>query len=228
MDRFSWLMGCVPSVGKFDQSPLKRARIGALATFLVLLLASTALGQEVIVSARIVGITDGDTVKALVAGNELLRVRLSWIDAPEKSQAFGQRSKQHLSELVFGREVELHTHGLDRYGRTLAVIFVDGIDANLEQVRSGMAWVYTRYLSRPPPISRRATGKLRPKPGSSNADSGVSGIRFRRGNIGALPGKQSNLPAIRGLKGKARTMLEGSRHTKARLWLGTAILLCPW
>jgi endonuclease YncB( thermonuclease family) len=32
-------------------------------------------------------------------------VRLSWIDAPEKSQAFGQRSKQHLSELVFGRDV---------------------------------------------------------------------------------------------------------------------------
>jgi endonuclease YncB( thermonuclease family) len=118
-----------------------------LAALVALLLASTALGQETIVSARIVGITDGDTVKALLAGNELLRVRLSWIDAPEKSQAFGQRSKQHLSELVFGREVELHTHGLDRYGRTLAVIFVNGVDANLEQVRSGLAWCYTRYLS---------------------------------------------------------------------------------
>jgi micrococcal nuclease len=68
-----------------------------------LLLASAALGQEAIVSARIVGITDGDTVKALVAGNELLRVRLNWIDAPEKSQAFGQRFKQQLRELVFGR-----------------------------------------------------------------------------------------------------------------------------
>jgi hypothetical protein len=52
-----------------------------------------------------------------------------------------------MSELVFGREVELHTHGLDRYRRTLAVIFVHGIDANLEQVRSGMAWVYERYVS---------------------------------------------------------------------------------
>ena len=119
----------------------------ALVAFLGLLLASTALGQEVIVPARIVGITDGDTVKALVADNQLLRIRLLNIDAPESSQAFGQRSKQHLSELVFGREVELHTRGLDRYGRTLAVIFVDGIDANLEQVRSGMAWCYTRYLS---------------------------------------------------------------------------------
>lgn len=100
---------------------------------------SAALGQEAIVTARIVGVVDGDTVKALVAGNQLLRARLSWIDAPEISQAFGYRSKQHLSELVFGHEVELHTHGLNRYGRTLAVIFVNDTDANLEQVRSGMA-----------------------------------------------------------------------------------------
>jgi endonuclease YncB( thermonuclease family) len=121
-----------------------------LAAFLGLLLASAALGQETVIAAKVVAITDGDTVKALVTGNELLRVRLSWIDAPEKSQAFGQRSKQHLSELVFGRDVELHIHGLDRYGRTLAVIFVNGMDANLEQVRIGMAWCYTRYLSQAP------------------------------------------------------------------------------
>lgn len=112
-----------------------------------LLLASAALGQEIIVAARIVGITDGDTVKALVADNQLLRIRLLNIDAPESSQAFGQRSKQHLSELIFGREVELHTRGLDRYGRTLAVIYVDGVDANLEQVSSGFAWVYEKYIA---------------------------------------------------------------------------------
>jgi endonuclease YncB( thermonuclease family) len=114
---------------------------------LFVLLAGPLAAQEETIFAKVVGISDGDTVKALVTGNELLRVRLSWIDAPEKSQAFGQRSKQHLSELVFGRDVELHIHGLDRYGRTLAVIFVNGMDANLEQVRSGMAWCYTRYLS---------------------------------------------------------------------------------
>ena len=122
----------------------------AALTLTVLLLASAALGREAIVRGRCVAVVDGDTIKALAAGNELLRVRLSWIDAPEKSQAFGQRSKQHLSELVFGREVELHTHGLDRYGRTLAVVMLDGVDINLEQVRSGMAWCYTRYLSEAP------------------------------------------------------------------------------
>jgi endonuclease YncB( thermonuclease family) len=122
----------------------------AALTLTVLSLASAALGREAIVRGRCVAVVDGDTIKALAAGNELLRVRLNWIDAPEKSQAFGQRSKQHLSELVFGREVELHTHGLDRYGRTLAVVMLDGVDINLEQVRSGMAWCYTRYLSEAP------------------------------------------------------------------------------
>src|SRR5258707_11276769 len=119
----------------------------AFCAILSLILATAGLCHETIVCGRIVGITDGDTLKALLAANELLRVRLSWIDAPEKSQAFGQRSKQHLSELVFGREVELHTHGLDRYGRTLAIVFVNGVDANLEQVRSGFAWVYERYVT---------------------------------------------------------------------------------
>jgi endonuclease YncB( thermonuclease family) len=61
-------------------------------------------------------------------------------------QAFAQRSKQHLSELVFGRAVELHSHGLDRYGRTLATVLLDGADINLEQIKSGSAWVYEKYI----------------------------------------------------------------------------------
>jgi micrococcal nuclease len=83
-----------------------------LVALFVLLLAGAAPSQEVI-RGRCVGVTDGDTIKVLVTENQLLRIRLSWIDAPERSQAFGQRSKQNLSNLVFGRDVELHTHGLD-------------------------------------------------------------------------------------------------------------------
>jgi endonuclease YncB( thermonuclease family) len=59
-----------------------------MSAFLALLLVVSALGQEPVISAKIVDITDGDTVKALAGGNQLLRVRLSWIDAPEKSQPF--------------------------------------------------------------------------------------------------------------------------------------------
>jgi micrococcal nuclease len=144
----------------------------ALTLLLAVLAASAALGQEGKVAGRIVAITDGDTVKALIAGNQLIRIRLSWIDAPESSQAFGQRSKQYLSELIFGREVELHTHGLDRYGRTLVVV-IEAVDANLEQLRSGFAWCYTRYLLQAPTDFRRATSRLRPKLERSDAGCGV-------------------------------------------------------
>jgi endonuclease YncB( thermonuclease family) len=93
----------------------------ALPAFLCLLLAISAIGQESVVSARIVGITDGDTCKALVAGNQLLRIRLIWIDAPEKSQAFGQRSKQHLSNLIFGRQVELHNEKFEAISQDVSL-----------------------------------------------------------------------------------------------------------
>ena len=119
----------------------------ALAAFLLALAcAGTALGQEAIVSGSVVGVHDGDSITVLLPLHTQLKVRLANIDAPELGQAFAQRSKQHLSELVFGRDVELHTHGLDRYGRTLAVVMLDGMDVNLEQVKSGSAWVYDKYI----------------------------------------------------------------------------------
>ena len=95
----------------------------ALAAFLLALAcAGTALGQEAIVSGSVVGVHDRDSITVLLPLHTQLKVRLANIDAPELGQAFAQRSKQHLSELVFGRKVELHTHGLDRYSRVLATV----------------------------------------------------------------------------------------------------------
>jgi endonuclease YncB( thermonuclease family) len=63
--------------------------VSALSAFLALMLASAVLGQEPVIHGRVVGVTDGDTLKVLVAGQQLLRVRLAFCDAPEKRQAFG-------------------------------------------------------------------------------------------------------------------------------------------
>jgi nuclease-like protein len=79
-----------------------------------LLLASHALAQDLIVG-RCVGITDGDTIRVLTLEKELLRVRVAFVDAPEKSQAFGQRARQAMSELVFDKDVTLQFHTVDRY-----------------------------------------------------------------------------------------------------------------
>lgn len=96
-------------------------------------------------SGRVVGVSDGDTVSVLDATNSQWKIRLMGIDAPEKNQAFGQRSKQHLSDLVFDKQVRIEYSKKDRYGRTIGKILVDGIDANLEQIKAGMAWHYKQY-----------------------------------------------------------------------------------
>ncbi|GLW61708.1 hypothetical protein Hthe01_20570 [Hydrogenophilus thermoluteolus] len=55
---------------------------------------------------RISGVSDGDTLTCL-AEKRQIRVRLAQIDAPEKRQPFGEKAKQALSNLVFGKTVEL-------------------------------------------------------------------------------------------------------------------------
>src|ERR1700730_7815037 len=110
-------------------------------------LTTAVLGQELEIHGRVVGVTDGDTLKVLVAEQKLLRVRLAFCDAPEKKQAFGTRAKQAMSEMVFGKEIDLRPHALDRYGRTVAQVGVDGKDVGLEMVRRGMAWVYELYIT---------------------------------------------------------------------------------
>ena len=96
-------------------------------------------------SGRVVGVHDGDTLTVLTAGNVQLKIRLVEIDAPEIKQPFGQQSKQALSALVFGKDVEIRATGKDRYGRTLARVFVDGADVNLAMVKAGMAWRFDKY-----------------------------------------------------------------------------------
>lgn len=97
-------------------------------------------------SGKVIGISDGDTLTVLV-DRQQIKVRLAEIDAPEKAQAFGNKSKQSLSDLCFNKTAKLDDKGKDRYGRTLARVHCNGIDANAEQVRRGMAWVYDRYVT---------------------------------------------------------------------------------
>jgi endonuclease YncB( thermonuclease family) len=97
--------------------------------------------------ALVVGITDGDTIKVLKDDNEQLKVRLVEIDAPEKKQAFGNRSKQSLSDYCFKKTATLTEKGKDRFGRTLARVTCNGVDVNAEMVKVGMAWVYDKYVT---------------------------------------------------------------------------------
>lgn len=96
-----------------------------------------------------VGISDGDTLTLLV-DKQSIKVRLANIDAPEKAQPFGNRARQALSDLAFGKEAACERSGLDRYGRSIATCTVSHHDVNAEMLRKGMAWVYRKYATHVP------------------------------------------------------------------------------
>ena len=69
-------------------------------------------------------------------------MRLAQIDAPEKYQDYGNKSKQSLSDLVFRKQVKIVQEDIrytDRYGRVVGKVYVGGLDVNAEQVKRGMA-----------------------------------------------------------------------------------------
>jgi micrococcal nuclease len=95
-------------------------------------------------TGKVIGVTDGDTIKVLV-NKESITIRLEGIDAPESKQSFGNKSKQALSDIVFGKEVTIRKTGDDRYGRTLGVVMVGDLDANSKMIEDGWAWHFKKY-----------------------------------------------------------------------------------
>ncbi|MEA2109728.1 MAG: thermonuclease family protein [Pseudomonadota bacterium] len=99
---------------------------------------------------KVVGITDGDTVKVLRSETHIqVKIRLAGIDTPEKKQAFGQKAKKFTAGLLANRIVEVKPITKDRYGRTVGYIYCDGQDVNLAIVKNGYAWVYRKYAPKP-------------------------------------------------------------------------------
>lgn len=103
----------------------------------------------------VVGVSDGDTIKVVDVSNTQHKIRLLGIDAPESKQAFGQRPKQSLRDLVYGKTVQVEYDKQDRYGRALGKVLVDGEDVNLLQVKRGMAWSYRAYKRDQNPDDRK-------------------------------------------------------------------------
>ena len=96
-------------------------------------------------AGKVIKVTDGDTVNVLTSNNETHKIRLSGIDAPEKKQAFGNRSKQALADLIDGKTVMVEYNKLDKYQRVVGKITFNGQDVNLRQIKLGLAWHYKKY-----------------------------------------------------------------------------------
>ena len=102
-----------------------------------------------VIIGRCTKVSDGDTITVLDSEKVQHKVRLDRIDAPEKKQAFGEKSKQHLSEMVFGKDVRVEWQKKDRYQRILGIVFIGEKDVNLQMVKDGFAWHYKFYDKTP-------------------------------------------------------------------------------
>jgi endonuclease YncB( thermonuclease family) len=124
-------------------------------TFTTMLLALACTANAETITGLVVGVSDGDTITVLDANKVQHKIRLAGIDAPEKKQAFGNRSKESLSALAFDKTVNVETDKQDRYGRQVGKVLVNGQDVNLVQVERGMAWFYRQYQREQSPNDRR-------------------------------------------------------------------------
>ena len=129
--------------------------------FLLLLLSPFPTFADI--TGKVVSVTDGDTIRVLDADNVQHKVRLTGIDAPERSQPYGTKSRDHLASMVAGKEVLVESEKTDRYGRTLGKVWVQPadcstcgktLDANHAQVLAGMAWWYRYYAKEQSPEDR--------------------------------------------------------------------------
>lgn len=123
-------------------------RLGQV-SLLILCFFGVASAQRAIVG-KVVGISDGDTITVLDANKRQHKIRLSGIDAPEKGQDFSSKSKTNLSNLVLGQIVTIIGEKIDRHGRRVGKVLIDGQDANLAQLKAGLAWhfkIYARELT---------------------------------------------------------------------------------
>lgn len=90
-------------------------------------------------------VSDGDTFTLTTVEGERRIVRLSQIDAPELAQRFGPQARNQLKARLLGKPLRVQTVTLDRYGRTIANVWIADSDVSLEMLAAGLAWVNRRY-----------------------------------------------------------------------------------
>ena len=117
----------------------------------------------------IVGVADGDTVTLLDANRTQHRIRLDGIDAPERTQPHGQRARQSLAALAHGRPARADCPKVDRYGRAVCRVVIDGVDVGLEQIRRGYAWHYVKYAHEQSAAERASYARAESEARSANA-----------------------------------------------------------
>ena len=90
-------------------------------------------------------VIDGDTIVCVLDARQV-RIRLYGIDAPETTQDFGREAREFVKRTLLGATVHVEEVAIDRYGRSVAKVWLDdGTLLNELIISSGFAWWYRRY-----------------------------------------------------------------------------------
>ncbi|NTU72725.1 thermonuclease family protein [Candidatus Roizmanbacteria bacterium] len=122
-------------------------RVSLYLTLLALLFSSPASSSDNNFTGQCIDVADGDTITVLTQTNEKIKIRLGGIDCPESFQVHGEKSKQFLSSLVFDKRVRIVPETIDQYGRTVAMVLVNGANINEQIVAQGHGWVFKKYCT---------------------------------------------------------------------------------
>ena len=98
------------------------------------------------ITGKVIRVADGDTLTVLGEGNIQYKIRLNAIDAPEKAQPYGTRSKQALADMTMSKNVRVKILNKDKYGRFIGMISTDEVpDVNGAMLEQGLAWHYAYF-----------------------------------------------------------------------------------
>lgn len=140
-------------------------RINVIITLLLsLLIVSPCLAKAPIrtIEGTVTRVVDGNIIHVTDTRGTKLKVRLYGIDAPEaekgnkksgkiskQGQPFGDNAYKALDEMVSGKYVRIEVMAIDRFKRTVGIVWTTEKNINQEMLKYGWAWANRQQLERP-------------------------------------------------------------------------------
>ena len=179
----------------------------------VVFAATSAFASETL-KGRVVKVSDGDTIMVLDVANVQHRIRLDKIDAPEKSQPFGDAARKHLAAFVVDKDVEIEWTKKGKYGRILGTIWAMipvRTDVNLQMVKDGFVWHYSHFDSTPAYAAAEREARTA-KRGLWVADDPINPHQWRKSKL-SLPGVSATRPSARRSGRETRRTIHKTRRS---------------
>jgi endonuclease YncB( thermonuclease family) len=147
---------------EFQLSKIQMIRLALIIVSLFLI--SPCFAKEPIRSIEgiVIKVSDGDTIQVMDSLGTKVKVRFYGIDCPETEksnkktghvskpgQPYGEKAFRALQGKLKHQKVKLDVMAVDRYGRTVSIVWIGNRNINLEMVQEGYAWAYKQYLDRP-------------------------------------------------------------------------------